>query len=41
MRPNLKACITSSILLRNPGLGWINTHVDVLKYTNFELKQVE
>ncbi|RYY32202.1 MAG: amino acid ABC transporter substrate-binding protein [Sphingobacteriaceae bacterium] len=24
-----------------PGQGWINTHVDVLKYANFELKKVE
>jgi hypothetical protein len=24
-----------------PGLGWVNTHVDVLQYTNFELKKVE
>lgn len=24
-----------------PGLGWVNTHVDILKYANFELKKVE
>lgn len=23
------------------GLGWVNTHVNILKYINFELKQVE
>ncbi len=27
--------------VRLPGLGWVNTHVDVLTYTNFELKKVE
>lgn len=27
--------------IKKPGQGWINTHVNVLKYTNFELKQVE
>jgi len=28
-------------LLKKPGLGWINTHVGVYKYANFELKKVE
>jgi ABC-type branched-subunit amino acid transport system substrate-binding protein len=27
--------------VKKPGLGWINTHVDLLKYVNFELKKVE
>jgi ABC-type branched-subunit amino acid transport system substrate-binding protein len=27
--------------VKKPGLGWINTHVNVLKYTNFALKQVK
>jgi len=27
--------------VKKPGLGWVNTHVDVLKYVNFELKKVE
>jgi hypothetical protein len=27
--------------IKKPGLGWINTHVNILMYTNFELKQVE
>jgi hypothetical protein len=27
--------------VKKPGLGWINTHVNILMYTNFELKQVE
>jgi hypothetical protein len=27
--------------ITKPGLGWINTHVNVLRYTNFELKKVE
>ncbi|WP_183556901.1 ABC transporter substrate-binding protein [Mucilaginibacter sp. SP1R1] len=26
---------------KKPGLGWVNTHVNILMYTNFELKQVE
>lgn len=26
---------------KKPGLGWVNTHIDILKYVNFELKQVE
>jgi len=28
-------------LLKKPGLGWVNTHVNLLLYTNFELKQVQ
>ncbi len=27
--------------ITKPGLGWINTHVNMLQYTNFELKKVE
>ncbi len=27
--------------VRKPGLGWINTHVNILQYDNSELKQVE
>ncbi|OOQ60156.1 hypothetical protein BC343_26920 [Mucilaginibacter pedocola] len=26
---------------KKPGQGWINTHVDILRYENFELKEVE
>ena len=26
---------------KKPGMGWVNTHINILKYTNFELKQVE
>lgn len=26
---------------KKPGVGWINTHVNIYKYTNFELKKVE
>lgn len=26
---------------KKPGQGWINTHVDILRYENFELKTVE
>lgn len=26
---------------RKAGLGWVNTHVNILKYDNFELKKVE
>lgn len=27
--------------VKKPGLGWINTHVDILKYEDFELKKVQ
>jgi ABC-type branched-subunit amino acid transport system substrate-binding protein len=27
--------------VKKPGLGWINAHVDVLEYKNFELKKAE
>lgn len=27
--------------VKKPGLGWINTHVNVLKYSNFALKKVK
>jgi ABC-type branched-subunit amino acid transport system substrate-binding protein len=27
--------------VKKPGLGWVNTHVNVLKYSNFELKRAE
>ncbi|HWD87841.1 MAG TPA: ABC transporter substrate-binding protein [Mucilaginibacter sp.] len=27
--------------VKKPGLGWINTHVNVLEYANFELKKTE
>ncbi|MES2267221.1 MAG: ABC transporter substrate-binding protein [Bacteroidota bacterium] len=27
--------------IKKPGLGWINTHVDILRYQNFDLKKVE
>ncbi len=27
--------------IKKPGLGWINTHVNVFKYANFALKQVK
>jgi len=26
---------------KKPGLGWVNTHVNVFKYSNFALKQVK
>jgi len=26
---------------KKTGLGWINTHANIYKYTNFELKKVE
>jgi ABC-type branched-subunit amino acid transport system substrate-binding protein len=31
----------SFMFIKKPGLGWINTHVNVLKYSNFALKQVK
>ena len=27
--------------VKKTGLGWVNAHVNILMYTNFELKQVE
>lgn len=36
-----KALHNNYHFVKKAGLGWINTHVNVLKYTNFELKQVE
>jgi hypothetical protein len=27
--------------VKKPGMGWVNAHVNILMYTNFELKQVE
>jgi ABC-type branched-subunit amino acid transport system substrate-binding protein len=27
--------------IKRPGLGWINTHINILQYTNFELKKIE
>jgi hypothetical protein len=27
--------------VKKNGMGWVNTHVNVLMYANFELKQVE
>ncbi|HEY9196960.1 MAG TPA: hypothetical protein VIM77_11865 [Mucilaginibacter sp.] len=27
--------------IKKPGLGWVNMHVNILMYANFELKQVE
>jgi len=29
------------VFQKKPGLGWVNTHVDVYKYANFDLKKVE
>ena len=31
----------SFIFQKKPGIGWVNTHVDVYKYANFELKKAE
>ncbi|MDB5286190.1 MAG: hypothetical protein JWR05_1139 [Mucilaginibacter sp.] len=27
--------------IKKPGQGWVNTHVDILRYENFDLKKVE
>jgi hypothetical protein len=27
--------------IKKPGLGWVNTHVDILEYINFELRKIE
>jgi hypothetical protein len=38
---DFKALHNSFHFIKKPGFGWINNHVNVLKYVNFELKQVE
>lgn len=38
---DFKGLHNSFHFIKKPGLGWINTHVNILTYTNFELKQVE
>jgi hypothetical protein len=40
-RHRYKALHNDFHFIKKPGLGWINSHVYVLKYVNFELKQVE
>jgi hypothetical protein len=40
-RHHYKALHNDFHFIKKPGLGWINSHVYVLKYVNFELKQVE
>jgi hypothetical protein len=27
--------------IKKPGVGWINTHVDILKYENYDLKKIQ
>nr|WP_082855850.1 ABC transporter substrate-binding protein [Mucilaginibacter sp. L294] len=27
--------------IKKPGVGWINTHVDILRYENFDLKKIQ
>ncbi|RFZ82146.1 amino acid ABC transporter substrate-binding protein [Mucilaginibacter terrenus] len=36
-----KGLHNSFVLEKRPGLGWINTHVDILRYQNFDLKLVQ
>jgi ABC-type branched-subunit amino acid transport system substrate-binding protein len=38
---DFKGLHNSFHFIKKPALGWINTHVNILTYTNFELKQVE
>ncbi|MBS7564014.1 hypothetical protein KHS38_06315 [Mucilaginibacter sp. Bleaf8] len=38
---NFQALHNDFVFEKKPGLGWINTHVNILKYVNFELKKVE
>ena len=40
-KSDFKGLHNSFELQRKAGLGWINTHVSVYKYANFELKKVE
>jgi hypothetical protein len=27
--------------IKKPGVGWINTHVDILRYENYDLKKIQ
>jgi len=38
---DFKGLLNQYHFIKKPGLGWINTHVNVLQYTNFELKKIE
>jgi len=38
---NLTGLHNSFQFVKKPGLGWINTHVNVLKYSNFALQKVK
>ncbi|QJD97161.1 hypothetical protein HH214_15420 [Mucilaginibacter robiniae] len=40
-RHDYKALHNNFHFVKKPGQGWVNTHVNLLKYVNFELKQVE
>jgi Periplasmic binding protein len=40
-RNDFKGLLNQYHFVKKPGLGWINTHVNVLQYGNFELKKVE
>lgn len=38
---NFDGLLNSYRFQKKPGLGWINTHANIYKYANFELKKVE
>ncbi|MDR6945016.1 ABC transporter substrate-binding protein [Mucilaginibacter pocheonensis] len=40
-KTDFKGIHNSFHFVKKPGLGWVNAHVNILMYSNFELKQVE
>jgi len=38
---DFKGLLNQYHFAKKPGIGWVNTHVNVLQYNNFELKKVE
>ena len=38
---NYPALHNDFLFQKKPGLGWVNTHINIYKYSNFELKRVE
>ena len=38
---DFKGLLNQYHFMKKPGLGWVNTHVNVLQYSNFELKKAE
>jgi hypothetical protein len=38
---NFSGLLNQYRFVKKPGLGWINTHVNILQYNNFELRKIE